>query len=292
MAAHMSMADELRALEGGTLGLGWRHLFELASVLDGRRPVARVVVGLAEIDALHRALLRLGLHTGRPLVANRPVRRCGDDRFCHRIPIEDANASTDSAAVVIARDAPAASEGQRIDDFADSSEIGRMLGYPDCCVEGYRRIEAGTEWTALLASQSHRVPSSLAAECNCLAGLFDHRSLHPDYFPCILGCAAAERFNRSLVDAGRACGLLREAADGRAAMCGPVAVLDGATVRLASTGDGLQPRDLVLRGSVDERWREVLTDPLARFHRVARGVVVEIPAAAPLAVGGTIVEFL
>jgi hypothetical protein len=288
----MTFTEELRALGNARLELGWRHLFELASVLHGQRPLARMVVPLVEVEALHVALSALGLHAGRPRVANRPVRRCGDDRFCQRIPIDDADGTTDSAAVVVARDALSASDGQRIDDFGDSAEIGRMLGYPDCCVEGYRSIEDGAEWTDLLAARARRVPARLSAECNCLAGLFDHRSLHPDYFPCMLGCPNAERFNLTLVDSGRARGLCREADEGRRSMCGSVAVLGGAVVRLERIVEGYRPQDLVIRGGIDERWRTILADPRACYRRVTNGVVIEMPATAPLAIAGAIVEFV
>jgi hypothetical protein len=75
-------------------------------------------------------------------------------------------------------------------------------------------------------------------------------------------------------------------------MCGSVAVLGGAVVRLERIVEGYRPQDLVIRGGIDERWRAILADPRACYRRVTNGVVIEIPATAPLAIAGAIVEFV
>lgn len=287
----MKHADRIRELGMRRLGLEWRHLFELASVIEGVRKRARVVVAADQLELLRQALLGIGLHAGVPTVANRIVRTCGDDRFCERVPLGRVAPPDATVSIIVATDAREAAEGQRIDDFGDSAENGRMLGYPACCIAGYGRIEKGAEWTSVLAAAGVSGSGQLPATCNCLAGLFERTTLHPDYFPCRIGCDAALRFNEGIIEAGRRAGLEEEADAGLRTMRGPMALLQGAVVRLTPTRTGHRPRQLALRESLDERWRNILLDPKARYRAVAGGIAVEEIDERPLLVAGCIVEF-
>lgn len=84
--------------------------------------------------------------------------------------------------------------------FGESSEVGRILGYPDCCVEAYPHLALEAErWPDALMARSH--PSlSVSMWCNRLASLWGGTCPTGELFPCSLQCANAIRYGK-LADA-------------------------------------------------------------------------------------------
>ena len=77
----------------------------------------------------------------------------------------------------------------------DSPELGRLLGYPACCIEGYGEIVRGRPWVEKLIDAPSNSPYSVFA--NKLGYLFrGSPSFLPDYYPCSLACGAAAALGR------------------------------------------------------------------------------------------------
>lgn len=78
----------------------------------------------------------------------------------------------------------------------ESSEAGRVLGYPECCVDAYHglALEARRWPTALIA----RSPAPLAVSmwCNRLASLWGGTCPTGELFPCSLQCPNAIRYGQ------------------------------------------------------------------------------------------------
>lgn len=282
-------ASSLRAIRNAAPDIQARHLVEIASVLAGSRDAARVAISIGHSESLRRALASAGLYAGKPEVANVEVRRSGDDRFCVRRKID---ATTDVGAVIavaVARSAKAAADAQRIDDYGDSTESGLALGYPPCCVQSYGRIEHGLDWTEAIRPHPGDAVGPLSWAENCLAGQFDAAAIHPDLFPCRLGCPQAAEFVRAAADAARACGLNAEVEAGVHAMNGRYVLLSGAIVRLERASN--RACEVHLRGGTDARWSQVLMG-VERFERRGHGIAMYFqspPLVVPSA--GSLVEF-
>lgn len=267
----MTAASALRELSRIAPAIAPRHLFEIAGVHAGVRECARVVVPRSVADVVSRAMRNLRLEAGRPSVWNDVVRTSGEDRFCTRRPISAEVAPNATVSLMVARDRTTAERAQRIDDMGTADECGHMLGYPPCCVAGYSRIEAGEDWLDLLRRALPDSQSSLPIAANALEGLFSRSTLHPDFFPCALGCAHAMRFVCHLLEAGLSCGLDEEHASGTERMRGQMALLAGATVRL---GRGAGDTSVHVRPGLDSRWSAVLAQPGISFQPVGRGLLV------------------
>jgi hypothetical protein len=280
-------AHALRELACAVPDVAPRHLFEIAGVLAGVRPCARVVLPLRALDVATRLMRDLGLAAGRPGVWNDVVRTHGEDRFCVRRTMSGAHDPDAAVSVIVARDSVTAHDGQRIDDSGTASECGNMLGYPRCCVDAYARIEAGADWLELLRCALPAGLVSLPFHANVVEGLFSRSALHPDFFPCALGCPHAMALVRELLDAGLSFGLEEELVEGTGRMRGRVVLLSGAAVRLHGTeGDP----EVHLRPGRDPRWRHVLEQRGVEFTPTERGIVVMTPQGS-LSTAGRAVHF-
>ena len=281
----MRPAHALRELSRAVPEVAPRHLFEIAGVLVGARCCARVVMPHRAVDVAARLFRDLGLAAGKPGVWNDVVRTHGEDRFCVRRTMSDTPDADAAVSVIVARDRVTAHDGQRIDDSGTASECGDMLGYPRCCVDSYARIEAGADWLELLRCALPAGLVSLPFHANVVEGLFSRSALHPDFFPCALGCPHAMALVRELLDAGLSCGLDTELAEGTDRMRGRIVLLAGAAVRLRGT-DGV--REVHLQPGRDPRWRHVLEQRGIEFTPTARGVVVMTPQGSLSTAGSTV----
>jgi hypothetical protein len=283
-------AAALRALARTVPALASRHLVEIASVLGGARTCARTVVPAMQWAPAAMALEGMGLHVGAPSVHQRVVRRVGDDRYCVRVTgAPDPSDPESIVALIVSSDAKAAAQGQEIDDNDDSFACGLMLGYPDCCARAYASIESGTDWYRLLAAGMAPGMCRLHWSANCIAGLRTIDTLHPDFFPCRLGCPRACAFVRSLVLAARSIGLEIECTRGITIMSLPIVLLDGAAVTLAS--DGATPLGCEIRPGTDPQWKVRLSDPELHFQALPAGIVASREGMEVIRVRGTLVRF-
>jgi hypothetical protein len=284
-------ADFLRDFIRAEMGLAPRHLVEIAGVLVGARSMARIVLAVEHHGRLSSLLAAAGLRGGSPSVVNRVVRTCGDDRYCERVARSACFEPTELISVIVALDSDLAEKGQRVDDLGDSSECGAMLGYPECCIKAYARIERGEDWVELLERESLPASLSLHWSCNSLAGLFTASTLHPDFFPCTIGCPHAASLVRELVRAGASCGLHEELAAGIDDMRKPCLLMNGVVVGLDGPGPESRVIGCEVRPGRDRRWAGVLTHPEVRVVRLPGGVRVLHDGREVLSVKARSVDF-
>lgn len=198
----------LRELAKRVSSVETRHVFEVAATLAGAKRVVRVVVEPDEIATTKALLSDLGLAAKEAelFLGVEKATSLGDQWTIH-VARDDPRCAY--AAVFAARDPHAVAIAARQEGTADAQEIGRFLGYPECCVSNYSRIEAGGEWLALLLDDNRtrgarEKPSHLA---NKIGYLFDGASFLPDYFPCSLHCSGAKNLAILLRQSALSCGL-------------------------------------------------------------------------------------
>ncbi|UJB31514.1 hypothetical protein [Chromobacterium sp. Beijing] len=158
---------------------------DLALTLAGAKPLARVSCAYREAESVIGALRRLGLHARRWERALRPAVADADDYVVSAVASDETAAPDARAFVFAARDGELAELAAR---FTDNDVIaGRLLGYPDCCVQAY------------LAHRDHhhaRLEPAFAGDggaqpywTNTMLDVFGWHLL--SHFPCRADCAAS-----------------------------------------------------------------------------------------------------
>jgi hypothetical protein len=79
-----------------------------------------------------------------------------------------------------------------------SLEVGRLLGYPECCIEAYEQIHRGGDWVLSMLRQTP-IGVPVFSACNRLARLFGDWALLPDYYPCSFSCVATAAWSSEIV---------------------------------------------------------------------------------------------
>ena len=80
--------------------------------------------------------------------------------------------------------------------YGESSEVGRILGYPECCVDAYPSLaQEAQRWPDALMARSHE-PLTVSMWCNRLASLWGGTCSTGELFPCSLQCANAIRYGQ------------------------------------------------------------------------------------------------
>lgn len=284
-------AEPLRDLFRADIGMRPRHLLEIATVLMDVRSMARVVVTESDHERLVQLLAPLGLHTGVPRVVNRVIRVIGEDRFCERVAREPGNGSSESISIIVARDRDAAQAGQHVDDFGQTRNCGESLGYPNCCINAYIAIEQGVDWTERFGDSGGGGTRHLHWSCNALAGLFTDQTLHPDFFPCELGCSRAAALVRRFVQCGLACGLNAEVHAGVRSMRFACLSLSGVVVRLGGASPDYCVTGCEVRSGRDPRWGQLFALPGLRVHPVPGGLRIFREGEEDFRIRGRILDF-
>lgn len=181
--------------------LAWLEL-EWRSVLAGLRPCGVTIVSSVELVERAGDWTRQGL-SGVPLeIVGQEGRGVGEP-FVYRVVVGGPDS------VRAFRDAW---------DTGDDQEMGRLLGYPACCVEFSRRVseEEGltdTTWPMALGT----VTPENGTRCIEVAGppevniLWRWMGVRPvPHLPCRFDCQASVELGRRLVGAGRQTGLSEE----------------------------------------------------------------------------------
>lgn len=223
----------LRKLSKCVSTVDTRHVFEVAAALAGLKRVVRVVVEPSELAVTKQLLADLGLavREADSFLGVKKATNLGDQWTIH-VAKDDPRCAY--ATVFAALDPSDAAKAARQEGTADAQEIGRFLGYPECCVTNYSRIEDGSEWLTILLdghrarSKRQQRPSHLA---NKIGYLFDGASFLPDYFPCSLYCAEAKELASLLREAALKCGLVDLVLETDQALKRPIIVWRGLVIQ-------------------------------------------------------------
>ena len=104
---------------------------------------------------------------------------------------------------------------------------GKFLGYPKCC----RRAMTGKDALARLYRRYLFEEADRYWELNRLAALFHDAILMPDFFPCSMGCASAQRYVVPFHQVASQVFSESELAEARNAMLAPMTIIAGEVVQ-------------------------------------------------------------
>jgi len=220
----------LIALRSRLPSISDRNVVEIVALLQHRKAVVRLVLDAWEWLVLREALPELGL-SGRNAKFQLRVRvstRLGD-RFTVSAPWSDHDAG--AILVYIAHTPDRIDAALALEETPESLELGRLLGYPDCCVAGYGEIVAGRPWVEKVLDTPERSVLSLYA--NKLGYLFrGSPSFLPDFYPCSLACAQSARLGRENCQGLHAFGLGSLATSMKAKLSRPIVYMPGLLAQL------------------------------------------------------------
>jgi hypothetical protein len=220
-----------------------RNVFETIAVLDGFKPVMRLVLSDEYIPLVAHELRAFGLAVSASTWGLRPayttslgdvytdIDRTGTRR-CQRV-------------VAVARSASSADAFLQAETDGDHEAMGYMLGYPRCCMRAYQDLSEKRDWlTELLehTSPHARYPH----QTNRVAYLFDEHWLGFDYFPCSLLCADTKNIFETVARLARESGMHALVDQITTDLRAPILLKSGVVVQLrgASCADGMAKYDL------------------------------------------------
>jgi len=164
-----------------------RNLCETLCILQGEKPVMRLVAAASAVPNIRRTLSGIGIHTAvSSWRLNTSYKTSLGDSYTVNAPRQgDQN---ELLVVMASLDRSLAEQCLGCEENGSvPGELGELLGYPKCCVEAYETISADNDWLAAILANS---PLNLSYHygANRLSYLFFERSLFYDYFPCSLDC--------------------------------------------------------------------------------------------------------
>lgn len=221
----------LLALRACLPSLSDRNIVEMVALLQRRKRVVRLVLDCWEWLVLRETLPNLGL-VGRNAhfqLQTRASTRLGD-RFTVAAPWNDQQAQ--SLLIYLAQTMEDVEHALTLEKKPEDPALGAWLGYPSCCVRGYREIVAGRPWVDQLVD----VPTThgLSLYANKLGYLFrGSPSFLPDYYPCSLACSASAALGRENAAGLEAFGLAELARSMREKLLRPIVYLPGLLTQLA-----------------------------------------------------------
>ncbi len=138
--------------------------------------------------------------------------------------------------LVMAEDRATCGHVLELELSGDSADVGRLLGYPPCCVDAYADLAATAKaWPdALIAKSPH--PLNVSLWCNRLASLWGGTCPTGELFPCSLQCPNAIRYGQRSDVLLRQHGFAPLAAEIRRQASHPIYLLNGEVV---THGEGL-----------------------------------------------------
>ena len=183
----MEDVRELIDLHHRTPCFNLRNIIETLAVIDGKKPVMRLVVDDAAYDLVVPCLESFDLKIARSDFRQKPAFTTNlGDTYTESTDFNDPRGRDFS--LMVALDSDLANHAMRIEDFQkDPGALGKILGYPDCCTVSYEKINEDTDWLMVFLSNTP-FEKTYSYRTNRIAYLFDEKSLFFDYFPCSLTC--------------------------------------------------------------------------------------------------------
>lgn len=141
--------------------------------------------------------------------------------------------------IALLKEASTAAKLARVEATSPGSpEVGRLLGYPECCVEAYEQIHSSGNW---VISMLRRTPieAPVFSACNRLARLFGDWALLPDYYPCSFACVKTASWSSEIVREASREGLANYIGTSRLQLLRPIRVEQDA-ITIANTSINLR----------------------------------------------------
>lgn len=164
-----------------------RNIIETLALIDGKKPVMRLVVDDAAYELVVPCLESFNLKIARSNFRQKPAFTTTlGDTYTELTAFSDPRDGDFS--LMVALDSELSTRAMRIEDYdEDPSALGKLLGYPDCCTASYKKINDDTDWLMVFLSNTP-FEKTYSYMSNRIAYLFGEKSLFFDYFPCALTC--------------------------------------------------------------------------------------------------------
>jgi len=227
----MKDVRELIDLHRKTPHFNIRNIIETLAVIDGKKPVMRLVVDDAAYDLIVPCLESFDLKIARSDFRQKPAFTTNlGDTYTELTESNDPKGGDFS--LMVALDSNLASHAMRIEDYQeDPGALGKILGYPDCCTVSYERINEDTDWLMVFLSNTP-FQKTYSYRANRIAYLFDEKSLFFDYFPCSLTCKKTAEITSIISLMLRKYGMNDFLEDVTEAMKVPVLISDGVITQI------------------------------------------------------------
>ncbi len=227
----MSRVNTLARLLEAVPDFNFRNFLEIVALLSGSKNVVRLSIHDECEAPLKSGLSCLGLACVRSGFRQKTsfTSALGDS---YTIPVPFDQEEHLPYTMMVARDSATAVAAMAMeDDPAEIDGIGKVLGYPDCCVASYQEIGAHHDWLKVWLDNTP-LQSSYDYRGNKLAYLFWGRTLFFDYFPCSATCTHTRDISLMMERELSARDMKSMLEAVRAEMCVPIMIVRGVVVAL------------------------------------------------------------
>jgi hypothetical protein len=230
----MTEADTLKNLVRATPDFNFRNLLEALALLSGHKAVMRLSVHSESEPILRVTLESLGLVCIRSDYRQKTSFSSNlGDSYTEAVPFEIGGDLPYT--MMISQKGHFAEKAIEMEDRAfDFKGLGRLLGYPECCIHSYEHIEEGNDWLKVYLSNTP-LQFHYDHRNNKLSYLFSGMTLFFDYFPCSLTCRSTMEISDTMVKILESFGISEIAASIRSEMLTPVLILEGLLIFLSGS---------------------------------------------------------
>ena len=208
-----------------------RNIIETLAVIDGNKPVMRLVVDDVAYKLIAPCLESFNLRIARSDFRQKSAFTTNlGDTYTNLIAFNDPRGGDFS--LMVALNSEISTRAMEIEDYdTDPGALGNLLGYPDCCMASYEKINEVTDWLMIFLSNTpFEITYSYLA--NKIAYLFGEKSLFFDYFPCALTCKQTAEISLVISAIMRKHGLDDILKNFTKEMQYPILIIDGIIVQL------------------------------------------------------------
>lgn len=243
-----NVSDPARKLYGAINVLQAERHFPLALVphlilfFAGEKLALRLVLRNLIADSFRRYVEQLGYFSAEAPIA---ITQVGDQwGQVDRLPTDSATGATHQI-LVISSDQATADRTLDLELFGESSDVGQLLGYPECCVAAYPKLaHEAQRWPETLMARSPE-PLTVSMWCNRLASLWGGTCPTGELFPCSLECPNAIQYGQLADRVLREHGFTPLADEILRQACRPIFLLDGEVV--AGSPSNNEAREFTIR---------------------------------------------
>jgi hypothetical protein len=157
----------------------------------GSKPAIRLVLKNNIADSFQNCMRQLGYECmGAPISITQVGSHWG------QLVPNGTIATTSHRILVASVDSKYAEYTLSLELHGESSEAGRLLGYPECCVDAYESLAREAQrWPDVLLARSPE-PLTVSMWCNRLASLWGGTCPTGELFPCSLQCPHAISYGK------------------------------------------------------------------------------------------------
>jgi|TARA_B100000959_G_scaffold254943_1_gene286968 hypothetical protein len=183
----MKNTHQLLDLHHRTSCFNLRNIIETLAVIEGKKPVMRLVVSDEAHNFVIPTLESFNLKIARSDFRQKTAFTTSlGDTYTESTDFNDPDGGEYS--LMVSRTEEIAVRAMQIEDYDENpTALGKLLGYPNCCTSSYEKIDEHTDWLMVFLSNTP-FKNIYSYKANRIAYLFNEKSLFFDYFPCSLSC--------------------------------------------------------------------------------------------------------